>query len=186
MALRSEFAIAPPGDFGRVVSLGVSLGSVVTNPSIGISTSASVVVAEANSIDAEKLTVGLSVTLTGSALPTAASGTILSIGEVRKNDAGGLSATVTIIPDSPLPTELGETDRLQVDADLSIDEVPGLLIPITAIYSNADGSTAVIVYQNNSLIRINVTVLAVGNGVAKVSTDSNALAVGSDVYIGIQ
>jgi multidrug efflux pump subunit AcrA (membrane-fusion protein) len=186
IALRSELAIVPSGTVGRVVSLTATIGSPVTIPAIGITTSNSVVTAQLTVIDARELEVGTPVMLTGTHLDASVPGTILSIGVLTKNDNGGLSIPVSVLPDAPLPAEVVEGDSVQISADLSVDDEPGLVAPLSGIYSRTDGTTFVFVVRNGTKTPVTVNVIATGDGMAKFAAEDDQVSANDEIYVGVR
>lgn len=185
-ALRSELAFVPGGAEGRVVSLTATLGGPVVSPAIGITTSSSIVSAEMTIVDAEQLAVGTPVVLTGAHLDGQVPGTVQSIGALAKNEEGGMSVTVTIAPDAALPAEVVEGDSIQISADLSQDQKPGLLAPLVGIYSRSDGSTCVFVVVDGVKTKVAVTVIETGDGMAKFTAEDGKVSAGDEIYVGVR
>lgn len=181
-ARRSELVFAPNGASGRVVDVSATLGRAVENPVITLTTAPAIVSAELAPYELSGLSVGDRVSISGEGT-VGGEGSIASIGAVVKGEDGGLHAPLTVVPDVPLlPESIGEQLQITVHADDEQEE--GLLVPLSAIHSDADGETAVIVIRDGTRERVSVTVLETGDGRARVSAPDTRLIAGDLVLIG--
>lgn len=181
-ALRAELAFAPNGGAGRVTAVGALLGTVVKNPVVTITTLPAVVTASVSQIDASALTVGARATIVASFL-AGAEGTIAAIGAPAKMEDGSIRVPVQIAPDETFePSSVGSS--VQVDVTLSSSAETGLLVPLSAIYSNVEGETSVILLRGEVQNRVPVHVAETGDGLARISVPSGDLAEGDTVVIG--
>jgi hypothetical protein len=181
-ALRSELVFAPDGATGRITAIGGQLGGVVKNPLVTLTTRPTVVTAEISPADAKLLTVGNPVTIAGSGVVTG-EGTIVSISAPAKGADGGFRCTVVVQPSEELSPASVDT-QVQVAAPTGSEEEPGLLVPLSGVYSAADGSTYVLTAATTKPQRVAVEVIATGDGLAMVVARDGSLAEGDDVIVG--
>lgn len=98
---------------------------------------------------------------------------------------GGQQSQVIVKPDVPLPAAaLGQRARMMVD--LAAAPAPGLVVPVSAMFSQADGSSVVtVVREGGAKEQVPVAAGFSGDGfVAVVPQGGAALAVGDQVLVG--
>lgn len=183
-ALRSELVFAPDGATGRVTALGGQLGGTVTNPIVTLTTRPTVITAEISPADATLLTVGDTVTIAGAGAD-AGDGTIISVSPPVKSADGGFRCTVVVQPAEELPPTSVDT-QAQVTALTGSDGEPGLLVPLSGVYSAADGTTYVLKASGEKSLKVSVDVINTGDGLAMVVASEGSLVDGDDVVVGAE
>lgn len=183
-ALQSELVFGPTAS-ATVLSISSALGAVVEAPLIRASTSAPTVVAEVTDTTSQSLRIGQRVTVTGSSIGGAQEGAITSIGGLTVGEDGVSRAAVVIAPDVVLaPAAVGG----KVEIAVVVDDEPstGLLVPLSAVRSNASTGTFVTVKRDDQTRRIAVTVNETGGGQARITPVGGDLAVGEQVVVGVK
>lgn len=178
---RSEVALIPMSSSGQVVAIGAGVGATVTGAAVTVSTLPPGVSATANAADAGRLTAGIAVTVAidGKSLP----GKVTAIGAPVQDPNSGFGAPITVTLDSPLdPKSVGST--AQISVNLSKSHTSGLKVPLSALYSSADGGTSVVVVTNGKLHPVAVTVTETGDGSAQITDSDNVVKAGDAVRIG--
>lgn len=183
-ALRSELVFAPDGATGRVTALGSQLGGTVKNPIVTLTTRPTVITAEISPADATLLTVGDTVTIAGAGVD-AGDGTIISVSPPAKSADGGFRCTVVVQPAEELPPTSVDT-QAQVTALTGSDGEPGLLVPLSGVYSAADGTTYVVKASGEKSLKVSVDVIDTGDGLAMVVASEGSLTEGDDVVVGAE
>ena len=183
-ALRSELVFAPDGATGRVTALGGQLGGTVKNPIVTLTTRPTVITAEISPADATLLTVGDTVTIAGAGVD-AGDGTIISVSPPVKSADGGFRCTVVVQPAEELPPTSVDT-QAQVTALTGSDGEPGLLVPLSGVYSAADGTTYVVKASGEKSLKVSVDVIDTGDGLAMVVASEGSLTEGDDVVVGAE
>lgn len=184
-ALRSELVFAPNGAVGRVVALGGSLGHAATVPAITLTTAPAVVVANLSQLDAARVAPGDAATATGPALEAPLAATVATVGTLTKAADGSFSVPVTLTADGGLPAAAVDS-VVQISLNTAADSTTGLLVPLAAVNSNANGSTYVIRVEAGDRERVAVTVAEIGDGTARIEVAPGDLTIGQSVLVGIQ
>lgn len=181
-ALRSELVFGPSGT-ALVVAIGSRVGAPVVSPLVRLTTSAPVVSAEVAEPLAQQLSIGQEVTVTGTGIGGSLTGKISSISGLVKSEDGAYRVPIHIAVDSGLlPEAVESTVEISVasDPDTSI----GLLVPLSAIYSDARDGTFVRVESGDDTRRVPVTVVDTGGGQAQITAPDSSLTVGDSVVVG--
>jgi hypothetical protein len=184
---RAEFILVPGTLPARIAAYGAGVGEAVSSdsPPVVVTTSGPRVVADANPVDARELAVGMSVVIGGVGDPIAA--TIRSIGDAEEVEGSGLRTRIVATTDAVLDEHVG--DAVQVVIDLTDEQVEGVVVPISAVRSRADGSAFVTLVsrgatQDVETEDIGVEVLDTADGMALVHADG--VDAGDRVAIGIR
>lgn len=182
VALRSELVFGP-SETALMVGIGSRLGAPVASPLIRVTTSAPVVSAEIAEPIAQRLTVGQPVTVTGTGIGGAVEGTVSSIDGLVKSEDGAYRVPIEVAVEGGL---LSEAVDSSVEISVASDEEAaiGLLVPLSAVYSDAQDGTFVRVVGADETERVAVTVVATGGGQAQVRTSDGTLGVGDVVVVG--
>ncbi len=183
IALRSELLFAPNGGIGRVIAMGVTLGSVATAPAITLTTSPLVVMVDVAPSDAARLAPGAGADIIGVGGSGASRGTISSVGVPTATEQAGLQAAIVVALDEEWPPELvGAPVQLSFDTVGSPEE--GLIVPLSSLNADPSGSTFVVVAEDESRKRVKVRVAETGAGAARVVAEGGTLDAGALVIVG--
>lgn len=103
---------------------------------------------------------------------------------VQDQETGAYSVPLTITPAKPLPDGVLEKGlEVRIDVEKAADQ--GLIVPVAAVWTTADGSTSVSKVVDGRTVEVEVTVLETGNGRARVTAGSGDLATGDPVRVGV-
>lgn len=183
-ALQSELVFGPVAT-ATALSIKSPLGGGVESPLIRATTSDPTVTAEVTDAMSQLLAVGDRVSVTGSAIGGAQEGTITAVGGLVSGEDGISRATVVIQPDAALSA--GAIDgKVEITVQASAEAETGLLVPLSAVRSNATGGTYVLVRDGDDTHRVTVTVDDTGGGQARVTASEGDLDVGDLVVVGVK
>ncbi|WP_165310877.1 peptidoglycan-binding protein [Microbacterium protaetiae] len=183
-ALRSELMFGN-GDTARVVALGGAVGEAAGAPAVKVATSPPEVTADIAETTSQKLAVGAKVTVSGAAIGGEHSGRIVAISGLMKSDAGTYQVHVRVSTSDPLRFEAVQSP---VDIIVTPDDKPksGLVVPLSAVYSDAVGRPFVRRIVGGAQARVFVTVGETGGGQALIRVANGGLDIGDDVVVGAQ
>ena len=104
---------------------------------------------------------------------------------VQDEETGEFSVPLTLRPTKPLPE--GTLDKgIEVRIDVGKAAAAGMIVPITALYTDPDGATAVVTVVDGQTSSVGVTVLETGSGRARIAPDdAGELAAGDAVRVGL-
>ena len=183
-ALQAELVFGAAAT-ATVLSVASPLGGAVESPLIRATTSDPTVTAEVADATSQLVHIGDRVSVTGSAIGGAQAGTITAVGGLVTGDDGVSRATVTVQPDVALPAAAIDR-KVEITVLTGADAEVGLIVPLSAIRSNATGGTYVLHVRGENPHRVMVTVEETGGGQARVTASDGDLAVGDLVVLGVQ
>lgn len=170
----------------RVDALNGEVGKAVKAPLIILSSGALVVRAKLNAGQGDLLRTGMAVDIQSELLGLTAKGKIDSVGEIVQDQTSGrhFPVLITAAADPFDPKLTGQDVRLTVEAASTNGEV--LVVPLAALYSGADGRTAVQVVRddNGKTERVEIIMGASGDGYIAVTPVDGSLSPGDRVTIG--
>ena len=165
-ALRSELVFAPTDDL-RIIGFGGALGSVPVAPLITATGSGPTIVAHVSETAAQGFAVGQAVALGGTSVGGTSSGVVKDIGVLMKTDDGSFEVPVEVTPDAPLAaTAVGSAVDVTVPQEQTST---GLLVPLSAVFSDASGGEYVVVERRAKPVRVSVDVIESGGGRARIT-----------------
>jgi hypothetical protein len=170
----------------RIETLKAEVGTEVKAPLATLSSGAVKVRADLNPFHRGLLKPGMKVEIASELLGVTASGSIESIGDLEQDASGNRSHLMVVSPATELNPKLaGQDVRITVEAAATVNEV--LVVPLAAIYTGADGQTAVTRRDNDGTReRIPVKLGLVGDGYVEATPLSNVLQPGDRVIVGVQ
>lgn len=181
----SEFVFLPQFP-SRVEQVTAQVGAQVAAPLLTLSSGALVVRARLNPGQRDLIAEGMQVEIFSELHGITAAGVVASVGELEQDELGGQSHPLLVTPtEDPLDERLASADvRLTVQAAASQGEV--LVVPISALYADGDGATAVLkLAGDDTQQRVVVTAGVSGDGYVAVSpADDGALVAGDLVVVG--
>jgi hypothetical protein len=187
---RAEAAFVPRLP-AQVIVLNASLGGPVRAPLATLSTGQLEVSGRVDVADKGLLRTGMRVDITAEALGDRITGALTSIetagNEERSADdaAEAPKVPVTIRPAKPLPlTWNGQDVRLTFTT--ASTPHPVLVVPVTAVSSDAAGHSYVEKLSGASRARVTVTTGLVADGYCEVSANGEPLRAGDSVIVGQQ
>lgn len=181
-ALRSELVFGP-SETATVVGVGSSLGAPIASPLIRVTTSAPTISAAVSEPIAQQLSIGLKVTVTGAGIGGSVAGKVTSIAGLTKSEDGAYRVPIQVSADVVLPPgAISKTVEISVATDSKASV--GLLVPLSAVRSDAHNGTFVELVHGTKATRVMVTVVATGGGQAQVTAAGGALAVGDMIAVG--
>jgi hypothetical protein len=185
VAKQSEIAFVK-GLPGRVRDFGAPVGSPITGVAVSIAISDPTITAASDPTDAQSLRKGMKVSLSSPDGSPNLGGKIKSVGEPQQDEASqAFVAQVAITSDGDLPPSAVGKD-VQVSVDLAAEAKPGLVVPLSAIYSTASGATTVTKVSGKSSKVVEVQVTDSGDGLAQiVPSDGGSLQKGDLVEVGV-
>jgi HlyD family secretion protein len=169
----------------RVEKLDTRVGAEVVAPLITLSSGALLVRARANPAQRALLKPGLAVDVVSEMLGLTGQGTVATVGELEPDDNGSRSHPLTVVPaGDPFDPRLAGSDvRVTVAAASSDGEV--LVVPVAAVFADADGNTAVLRLDAGRQVRVPVAAGMSGNGYVSVTPVSGTrLEPGDAVVVG--
>jgi hypothetical protein len=170
----------------RVEQLTARVGAPVEPPLLTLSSGALVVRARLNPGQRELISVGMPVEILSELHNITAAGVVASVGELEQDETGLRAYPMLVTPvDAPLDERLAGADvRLTVQAAATEGEV--LVVPISAVYADADGATAVLkLLDDGTQQRVVVVAGVSGDGyVAVTPVEQGALVAGDRVVVG--
>ncbi|TQL76451.1 hypothetical protein FB566_1981 [Stackebrandtia endophytica] len=134
---------------------------------------------QVNRLDAEALTLDMPVSLLNGTEEL--TGTLSAIAEAQSSGETGGPPQFEVTVDADFPEEWSAAD-LRMTVIVSQTETEVLVVPITAIFSKADGKPTVVRLRDGQRESINVTVGATGDGYVEIA--SPELSVGDQVVVG--
>jgi hypothetical protein len=170
---------------GHVEQMTARVGADVQPPLVTLSTGELVVRARLNPAQRALLKQGMSVDIVSELHGLSARGAVASIDEIAEDETGARTYPMTVTAtESPLDTVLVGADvRLTVEAASTEGEV--LVVPISAVYAGADGTTAVLkLADDGGQIRVAVTAGVSGDGYVAVEAPAGGLEKGDRVLVG--
>jgi peptidoglycan hydrolase-like protein with peptidoglycan-binding domain len=178
---RAEVALIPMTGSGQVTELGATLGGALQGPAITVTTAAPVVSVKTDPTDAARLAPGRPVEVRTNG--SSAKGIIASVGPAAQDGSSGFQAPVIVQVEDGIPAEaIGTT--AQVSLNLNQGAATGLLVPVSAIFSDASGASFVSIEKAKKLSRVPVTVAETGDGFARITDVSGVVSVGDRVRVG--
>jgi HlyD family secretion protein len=169
----------------RIEKLTARVGGPVEPPLITLSSGRLVALARLNPAQRALLREGMAVELVSELYGTTARGTVETIGEIEQDDDGGGSHPLRVTAmGEPFDERLAGVDvRITVEAAASAGEV--LVVPLAAVFADADGSVAVLRHGQDGDRRIAVIPGTSGDGYVAITPANGAnLAPGDLVVIG--
>jgi len=183
-ALQSELVFGAAAT-ATVLSIASPLGGAVESPLIRATTSDPTVTAEVTDATSQLLHVGDRVSVAGSAIGGPQEGAVTAVGGLLTGEDGVSRATVVIQPDTALSAAAID-GKVEITVLAATDAEVGLVVPLSAIRSNAAGGTYVLLREGTDTRRVAVTVDDTGSGQARVSAGEGELAAGDLVVLGVQ
>lgn len=183
-ALSSELVFGPSVE-GAILSVKSALGAPVESPLIRATTSPPTVTASVPDATSQLLGVDQRVRITGTSIGGETDGSISQIGGLETGEDGVSRATVVITPDEALPAGAVE-GKVEIAVSSQIDPSSGLLVPLSAIHSDAHGGNYVVVMLDESETHVDVVVEQTGAGQALVRPPNEDLEVGDLVVVGVE
>jgi len=185
MLPRSEYVFLPQFP-ARVERITARVGGPVEPPLVTLSSGALVVRALLNPSQRELISEGMPVEILSELYNITAAGVVASVGELPQDQTGARGYPMLVTPTgSALDERLAGADvRLTVQAAATEGEV--LVVPISAVYADADGATAVLkLLDDGTQQRVVVTAGVSGDGyVAVTPVEEGALVAGYRVVVG--
>lgn len=170
----------------RVDQLNARVGAPAQAPLITLSSGSLVVRAQLNPAQRQLLRPGMRVEVVSELTRVTAKASIETIGELEQDAGNGnrFHPMVVVPAEGDFDPKLaGQDVRLTVEAAATHDEV--LVVPLAALYANADGSTCVIVLPaGQGARRITVLPGVSGDGYVSVESADGILQPGALVQIG--
>jgi multidrug efflux pump subunit AcrA (membrane-fusion protein) len=166
----------------RVTAVKAGLGAEVTGAILTLSVGDLVVRGTLAPADRDLVDTGMPVEILDEATGRKAAGTVASIGALRQGEGSETGHPITMTTTKALPAEFaGQEVRLTVTAATTGDAV--LIVPVSAIFSAADGSTRVLrALDGDGRQPVTVRTGASSGGFVEVSGDG--LAEGDKVVVG--
>lgn len=167
-----------------VASVTARLGSRVDGSFITLASSELIVEALLDVQAASLVDVGAPVLLSAEATGTSATGVVVSVADIPKTTEQGRSGYQTIIavPEGLDPAWLGLNVRVTI-ADAEAGEAT-LVVPESALYTQADGSTRVVIQlDDGSYMEVNVQVEFTAAGFASIAASDNRVREGALVVV---
>ena len=162
VALRSELLFVPTLPT-QLVAAGGAVGELVADPAIILSAVGPSIVTSMNPADADELRVGARVRVVGADGKVRSKGVVARKGPAAAVDGGGFRVAVSVRPlrDWSL-REVGA--KVDVEVELGGDAPPGLLVPLVAVASDADGENYVATLEDGKLEKVKVEVVDTADG----------------------
>lgn len=169
----------------RVEHTTARLGVEVTNPLLTLSSGALVVQARVNAGQRALLAEGMAVEILAETMGISSAGTIANIGGLEDDEQTGRTHRVVVAPDAALDHRLGGAD-VRLTVETASTEVEVLVVPLTAIFIDTDGQTAVRkVTDDGDELRVLVTPGVSGDGYVAIMVAGAALEPGDLVVVGV-
>ncbi|XBB65846.1 peptidoglycan-binding domain-containing protein [Nocardioides sp. WV_118_6] len=182
---RSEIAMVPELP-AEVAEIKASLGSVDTDRSVILAVSTPVVRAKVSVGDAEQIAKGASVRIVPEGANATWRGKVVSVSEPSLDDEEGFVATLVVRPRRHLPLS-DQGRQVQLTVKGARTEV-SLIVPVTAVWQEADGGMHVVVVEHGGKHRrVSVVVLKEASGSVSVQPSGAAqLKSGDQVLVGVR
>ncbi|GAA4604372.1 multidrug efflux pump subunit AcrA (membrane-fusion protein) [Actinoplanes octamycinicus] len=165
----------------RVAAVQATLGAEVTGPVLTLSVGDLVVRGTLPPADRELVEPGMPVEIFDETGGTKAPGRVTTIGELRQGEGSETGHPITISATGTLPASFaGQDVRLTVTSATTGEDV--LVVPVSAIFSAADGGTRVLRVRGDR--REPVTVRTGASAGGYVEVDGVGLAEGDQVVVG--
>ena len=165
----------------RVAAVKAGLGAEVKDVILTLSVGGLVVRGTLPPVDRERVETGMPVEILDEATDRKAAGKVASIGALRRGEGSETGHPITISTTGQLPaTFTGQDVRLSVTAATTGRAV--LVVPVSAIFSAADGSTQVLRARDGRREPVTVRTGASAGGFVEVSGEG--LAEGDEVVVG--
>lgn len=203
VARKSELVFAPAST-ARVIAFGSSVGKTITaeklteTPLISVTTRPLLVSTEVSEIVSQQLSLGKPVQVSGASIGNNIAGRVSNIGSATKTEDGGNKVTVQFNVDAEIAAD--QIDSLVNIKVLSEEKsVAGLLVPLPAIYTDADSKTFILrdagekpptaekgdeAKKPKKHQRVDVTVEETGGGFARITNAEGGIAKGDLVVVG--
>lgn len=182
-ALRSELVFGPAAE-GTILSVKSALGTSVEAPLIRATTSPPTVTSNVPDATSQLLAIDQRVRISGTSIGGEKEGSITQIGGLTTGEDGVSRATVVITPDEALRAGSVE-GKVEIAVSVQEDSSSGLLVPLSAIHSDAHGGNYVVVLVDGAENHVEVVVEQTGAGQALVSPSNEDLVAGDLVIVGV-
>lgn len=181
----SEYVFLPQFP-ARVEQMTARVGAPVEPPLVTLSSGALVVRARLNPGQRDLVAEGMAVEILSELHNISAAGVVASVGDLGQDETGVRSHPMLVTPtEAALDERLAGADvRLTVQAAATEGEV--LVVPLSAVYADADGATAVLkLLDDGTQQRVVVVAGVSGDGYVAVSpAEDGALVAGDQVVVG--
>jgi peptidoglycan hydrolase-like protein with peptidoglycan-binding domain len=173
----------------RVVSLGGSVGSVVSGSLVTLSMGSPGIKGQLNPAYASLVRAGMHVRITTQGSSASVRGTITSVGaqsQTSKSISGGIYLPMHVLPDKPLPGSMGPGQDVILSINAAKTSGPMLAVPEAAVFGGQNGKDYVSkVTGPNSATRVQVRVITQGDGLVGIApSPAGALRSGDQVVTG--
>lgn len=171
---------------GTVSAISAPVGGPAGDALVTISTAPPTVRASLAPAQRSLVQVGDEVMLSSASPAYRARARIAHIGAtVQDEQTKAFSVPLRLIPAKTPPA--GTLDQgIQVKIAVQRHADSGMIVPVAAIYTTGDGSTAVLKVANNGSQEVTVQVLETGSGRARIlSAEPNTISIGDRVRVGV-
>ncbi|MDR1449762.1 MAG: peptidoglycan-binding protein [Propionibacteriaceae bacterium] len=176
-----EYAFIPSFP-ARVTSLPAQVGAAAPMPLLTLASGQLQASGTVNPSQAALLTVGQPVAVLLEAGDVQATGQVASLEVIADPGSAAGSSQIVVTPDGDWPAEFwGQNVRLTIDGGST--EGAELVVPVSALFASADGSTRLTVVTDGKTTDLVVTVGLTANGYAAVRPASGQLRAGDQVAV---
>jgi hypothetical protein len=184
MLPRAEYVFVPDLP-ARVESVGVVVGSAVTDPLVTLGTGALQVNVLLERAQAALVSEGMTAEIFSITDDTAFPATVGPVRPLEIAPSGGFTGQPTVVvPQQPLPPDYaGREVRVAVYPETTDGEV--LAVPVSAIYAAPDGGALVIQVRDGVEHEVPVSLGLTGDGYVEIRPLAGGLAPGDLVVVGI-
>jgi hypothetical protein len=184
VARKSELAVMN-GLPGTVSAIAAKVGDPAGESVLTVTTSPPTVHASVAPSQRSLVREGQTVTLSSASPAFETRARVMSVGAtVQDEETKAYSVPLIVRPRKPLPEGTLEKG-LEVRIDVANTAATGMIVPLSAVYTNADGSTAVLKVIHGRASPLDIQILETGSGRARILPEKEgALGTGDLVKIG--